>query len=69
MTDAITTSRAIALLRVTSGSLLLTHGLTKLVVFTPAGTDFSKASAFPAFSRILSWRARLRLDLRLLWVS
>jgi len=48
MTDAITTSRAIALLRVTSGSLLLTHGLTKLVEFTPAGTvGFFESIGFP----------------------
>lgn len=38
MTDTTTNSQAIALLRVTSGALLLTHGLTKLLVFTPAGT-------------------------------
>lgn len=48
MTDTITTSRAIALLRVTSGTLLLTHGLTKLLVFTPAGTaGFFESIGFP----------------------
>ena len=48
MTDTITTSRAIALLRVTSGALLLTHGLTKLLVFTPAGTaGFFESIGFP----------------------
>lgn len=48
MTDPITTSRAVALLRVTSGTLLLTHGLTKLLVFTPAGTaGFFESIGFP----------------------
>lgn len=48
MTDTITTSRAIALLRVTSGTLLLTHGLIKLLVFTPAGTaGFFESIGFP----------------------
>ncbi|WP_339694396.1 DoxX family protein [uncultured Parasphingorhabdus sp.] len=48
MTDTYTISRAIALLRVTSGTLLLTHGLTKLLVFTPAGTaGFFESIGFP----------------------
>lgn len=48
MTDSTTTLRAIALLRVTSGALLLTHGLTKLFVFTPAGTaGFFESIGFP----------------------
>ncbi|MEH6755943.1 MAG: DoxX family protein [Parasphingorhabdus sp.] len=48
MTDTYTISRAIALLRVTSGTLLLTHGLTKLFVFTPAGTaGFFESIGFP----------------------
>ena len=38
MTQIASTSQAIALLRVTSGALLLTHGLIKLLAFTPAGT-------------------------------
>lgn len=38
MTDTTMTPNAIALLRVTSGALLLTHGLTKVFLFTPAGT-------------------------------
>lgn len=43
-------SQAIALLRVTSGALLLTHGLTKLLVFTPAGTvGFFESIGFPGF--------------------
>ena len=48
MTDPITTSRAVALLRVTSGTLLLTHGLTKLLVFPSAGTaGFFESIGFP----------------------
>jgi putative oxidoreductase len=48
MTDTTLTPKAIALLRVTSGSLLLTHGLTKLLVFTPAGTaGFFESIGFP----------------------
>jgi putative oxidoreductase len=43
-------SHAIVLLRVTSGALLLTHGLTKLLVFTPAGTvGFFESIGFPGF--------------------
>lgn len=48
MTRADSTSKAIALLRVTSGGLLLTHGLIKLFVFTPAGTaGFFENIGFP----------------------
>ena len=44
------TAQAIALLRVTSGALLLTHGLTRLLVFTPAGTvGFFESIGFPGF--------------------
>lgn len=40
--------QAIALLRVTSGGLLLSHGLIKLFVFTPAGTyGFFESIGFP----------------------
>lgn len=49
MTKTDTTSQAIALLRVTSGGLLLAHGLIKLIVFTPAGTaGFFESIGFPA---------------------
>ncbi len=42
------TPQATALLRVTSGGLLLTHGLIKLLVFTPAGTaGFFESIGFP----------------------
>ena len=45
------TALAATLLRVTSGSLLLTHGLTKLLVFTPAGTAaFFESIGFPGFT-------------------
>ena len=48
MTKTDSTSKAIALLRVTSGGLLLTHGLIKLFVFTPAGTaGFFESIGFP----------------------
>ena len=42
--------KAIALLRITSGGLLLTHGLIKLLVFTPAGTvGYFESVGFPGF--------------------
>ena len=48
MTQTASTSQGIALLRVTSGGLLLTHGLIKLLVFTPAGTaGFFESIGFP----------------------
>ena len=44
------TQIATTLLRVTSGSMLLVHGLTKLLVFTPAGTAvFFESIGFPGF--------------------
>lgn len=44
------TQIATTLLRVTSGSMLLVHGLTKLLVFTPAGTaGFFESIGFPGF--------------------
>lgn len=48
MTQTASTSHAIALLRLTSGALLLSHGLIKLLVFTPAGTaGFFDSIGFP----------------------
>ena len=48
MTQTASTSQGIALFRVTSGALLLTHGLIKLLVFTPAGTaGFFESIGFP----------------------
>jgi putative oxidoreductase len=42
------TNHATALLRVTSGGLLLAHGLIKVLVFTPAGTaGFFESIGFP----------------------
>lgn len=42
------TAIATTTLRVASGSLLLAHGLTKLLVFTPAGTaGFFESIGFP----------------------
>ncbi len=50
MTNTDSTAKAIALLRVTSGGLLLTHGLIKVLVFTPAGTaGFFESIGFPGF--------------------
>lgn len=46
--DAPFTPQAIALLRIASGGLLLTHGLIKLLIFTPAGTaGFFESIGFP----------------------
>lgn len=48
MTKTDFTPQAIALLRVSSGGLLLAHGLIKLLVFTPAGTvAFFDSLGFP----------------------
>jgi putative oxidoreductase len=48
MTKTDLTPQAIALLRMSSGGLLLTHGLIKLLVFTPAGTvAFFSSLGFP----------------------
>lgn len=45
------TAAATTLLRVTSGALLLTHGLIKLIVFTPAGTaGFFESIGFPGIA-------------------
>jgi putative oxidoreductase len=45
------TAFATTLLRVTSGAILLTHGLTKLLVFTPAGTAaFFESIGFPGIT-------------------
>ena len=42
------TANAATLLRVTNGGFLLTHGLIKLLVFTPAGTvGFFESIGFP----------------------
>jgi putative oxidoreductase len=48
MTQTDRTTQGIALLRITSGGFLLTHGLIKLLVFTPAGTvGFFESIGFP----------------------
>lgn len=50
MTDTDRTAIATTVLRVTSGAMLLAHGLTKLIVFTPAGTaGFFESIGFPGF--------------------
>jgi putative oxidoreductase len=48
MTKTHSIPQAIALLRVTSGGLLLSHGLIKVFIFTPAGTaGFFESIGFP----------------------
>lgn len=50
MTQTDQTALATTLLRLTSGAMLLTHGLTKLIVYTPAGTaGFFESIGFPGF--------------------
>lgn len=50
MTQTNYVPHATTLLRITSGSFLLAHGLIKLLVFTPAGTaGFFESIGFPAF--------------------
>lgn len=49
--SARTASQAALLLRLGLGTLFLAHGLTKLLVFTPAGTaQFFSAHGFPGWS-------------------
>jgi putative oxidoreductase len=58
---------AIALLRVTSGALLLTHGLIKLLVYTPAGTaDFFQSIGLPEFLAYLVIAGEIMLGLALI---
>jgi putative oxidoreductase len=48
MTQTSLTAQGAALLRISSGGLLLLHGLTKLLVFTPAGTvGYFESIGFP----------------------
>lgn len=48
MTDTSYPAHATTLLRITSGGMLLTHGLIKLLVFTPVGTaGFFESIGFP----------------------
>lgn len=48
MTNTSQIAQATALLRVTSGGMLLAHGLIKLIIFTPAGTaGFFESIGFP----------------------
>lgn len=50
MTNTNLTPQAVALLRMTSGGLLLAHGLIKVFVFTPTGTaGFFESIGFPGF--------------------
>lgn len=51
MTTTDRTATAATLLRVTSGAFLLTHGLIKLILFTPAGTAaFFESIGFPGIT-------------------
>jgi len=55
MIDLKTAPYAALLLRVTTGLLFLTHGLTKLFVFTPAGTaGFFQSLGLPGWLGILT---------------
>lgn len=66
MTKADSTSQAIALLRITSGALLLTHGLIKFFVFTPAGTvGFFESIGFPGVLAYLVMAGEIGLGLAL----
>lgn len=67
MTQTASTSQGIALLRVTSGGLLLTHGLIKLLVFTPAGTaGFFESIGFPGILAYPVMAGEIGLGLALL---
>ena len=68
MTQIASTSQAIALLRVTSGALLLTHGLIKLLAFTPAGTaGFFDSIGFPGFPAYPVMAGEIGLGLALIF--
>lgn len=76
MTKTDSTSQAIALLRVTSGTLLLTHGLIKLFVFTPAGTvgffesiGFLGVLAYPVMAGEIGLGLALILGIMTRWVA
>lgn len=59
--------QATALLRVISGGFLLTHGLIKLIVFTPAGTaGFFESIGFPGFFAYPVMAGEIGLGLALL---
>ncbi|WP_311239093.1 MULTISPECIES: DoxX family protein [unclassified Xanthomonas] len=56
-----------ALLRISLGTLFLVHGLTKLLVFTPAGTvGYFQSLGLPAALAYLSMALELGLGLALL---
>ncbi|KQR12917.1 MULTISPECIES: DoxX family protein [Xanthomonas] len=56
-----------ALLRISLGALFLVHGLTKLLVFTPAGTvGYFQSLGLPAALAYLSMALELGLGLALL---
>ncbi len=64
--DTRTANYATALLRVSLGVMLLTHGLIKLMVFTPAGTaQFFQSIGFPGFLAVPVIAAEIGLGLAL----
>jgi putative oxidoreductase len=68
MTQTDYSPQAIALLRVTSGSFLLAHGLIKLLVFTPAGTfGFFESIGFPGILAYPVMAGEIALGLALLF--
>lgn len=67
MTQTIYAPQATALLRITSGALLLTHGLIKLLVFTPAGTaGYFESIGFPGPLGYLVMAGEIGLGLALI---
>lgn len=66
MTTHNLTPYAATLLRITSGGFLLTHGLIKLIVFTPAGTaQFFESIGFPGPLAYLVMTGEIALGLAL----
>ncbi|WP_172293241.1 DoxX family protein [Pseudoruegeria sp. HB172150] len=60
MIDNTTAPYAALILRVTTGALFLAHGLTKLLVFTPAGTaGFFSSLGLPGWLGILTMIAEI----------
>lgn len=67
MTQTEISSKAIALLRLTSGGFLLAHGLIKVLVFTPAGTvGFFESIGFPGVLAYLVMAGEIAFGLMLI---
>lgn len=60
MIDSRTAPYAALVMRLALGIMFIAHGLTKVLVFTPAGTaGFLNPSAFRAFWLTRSWPLKL----------